>query len=152
MNKRPSFFVRMPLRSKFIRMRLPHSLKRRFASYSMFGDISHADQLYIACGYTDMRKSIDGLIHLVQHQLQLNPFQNHLFLFCGRKRDRMKALYWEGDGFVLLYKRLESGQYQWPMDAEAVRSITPQEFRWLLEGLSIHQPKAVKKLGFTPSM
>ncbi len=113
----------------------------------MFGDISKADQLYIACGYTDMRKSIDGLIYLVQYQLQLNPFQNHLFLFCGRKRDRMKALYWEGDGFVLLYKRLESGQYQWPMDTEAVRSITPQEFRWLLEGLSIHQPKAVKKLG-----
>ncbi|WP_082927045.1 IS66 family insertion sequence element accessory protein TnpB [Paenibacillus tuaregi] len=70
----------------------------------------------------------------------------HLFLFCGRKRDRMKALYWEGDGFVLLYKRLESGQYQWPMDAEAVRSITPQEFRWLLEERSIHQPKVVKKL------
>ncbi|MHA6484537.1 IS66 family insertion sequence element accessory protein TnpB [Paenibacillus sp. strain BS8-2] len=152
MNKRRLSFVRMPLRSKFIRMRLPHFSNRRFASFSMFGDISKADQLYIACGYTDMRKSIDGLIHLVQHQLQLNPFQNHLFLFCGRKRDRMKALYWEGDGFVLLYKRLESGQYQWPMDAEAVRSITPQEFRWLLEGLSLHQPKAVKKLAFTPSM
>lgn len=100
-------------------MRLPHSLNRRFASYSMFGDMSNADQLYIACGYTDMRKSIDGLIHLVQHQLQLNPFQNHLFLFCGRKRDRMKALYWEGDGFVLLYKRLESGQYQWPHGCES---------------------------------
>ena len=118
----------------------------------MFGDISKAEQFYIACGYTDMRKSIDGLIHLVQHQLHLNPFQNHLFLFCGRKRDRLKALYWEGDGFVLLYKRLESGQFQWPMDAEAVRAITPQEFRWLLEGLSIHQPKAVKKLDFVPTL
>jgi transposase len=57
----------------------------------------------------------------------------------------MKALYWEGDGFVLLYKRLESGSFQWPTNAEAVRSITYQEFRWLLEGLSIDQPKAVKK-------
>ena len=75
----------------------------------MFGDISKADHLYIACWYTDMRKAIDGLNHLVLYQLQLNPFQNHLFLFCGRKRDRMKALYWEGNGFVLLYKRLESG-------------------------------------------
>ena len=58
----------------------------------------------------------------------------------------MKALYWEGDGFVLLYKRLEGGNFQWPRDAEAVRSITYQEFRWLLEGLAINQPNAVKKI------
>lgn len=58
----------------------------------------------------------------------------------------MKALYWEGDGFVLLYKRLEGGSFQWPRDAEAVRSVTYQEFRWLLEGLAIDQPKAVKKV------
>lgn len=58
----------------------------------------------------------------------------------------MKALYWEGDGFVLIYKRLESGSFQWPRDTEAVRSISPKEFRWLLEGLSLNQPKAVKKI------
>ena len=112
----------------------------------MLGDISKADQIYIACGYTDMRKAIDGLAAIVQQNFQLDPFQNNLFLFCGRRRDRMKALYWEGDGFVLLYKRLENGKFQWPMTAEDVRAITPQEFRWLLEGLSIDQPKAVKKL------
>jgi transposase len=112
----------------------------------MFGDISKAEKIYIACGYTDMRKAIDGLTAIVQQSFQLNPFQNSLFLFCGRRRDRIKALYWEEDGFVLLYKRLESGSFQWPMSAEAVRSITNQEFRWLLEGLSIDQPRAVKKL------
>lgn len=112
----------------------------------MFGDISKAEKIYIACGYTDMRKNIDGLIAVVQQNFQLNPFQNSLFLFCGRRRDRMKALYWEEDGFVLLYKRLESGRFQWPMSADAVRSISDQEFRWLLEGLSMDQPKAVKKL------
>ena len=112
----------------------------------MLGDISKAEKIYIACGYTDMRKSIDGLAAIVQQNFQLNPFQNSLFLFCGRRRNRMKALYWEGDGFVLLYKRLESGSFHWPRTAEAVRSITNQEFRWLLEGLSIDQPKAVKKL------
>lgn len=112
----------------------------------MLGDISKADKIYIACGYTDMRKAIDGLAAIVQQNFQLDPFQNSLFLFCGRRRDRMKALYWEGDGFVLLYKRLENGKFQWPMTAEDVRTITPQEFRWLLEGLSIDQPKAVKKL------
>ncbi|HCS74667.1 MAG TPA: IS66 family insertion sequence hypothetical protein [Clostridiales bacterium] len=112
----------------------------------MLGDYTKAEKIYIACGYTDMRKSINGLAAVVQKNFQMNPFQNSLFLFCGRKRDRMKALYWEGDGFVLLYKRLEDGKFQWPMNAEAVRSLTPQEFRWLLEGLSIDQPKAVKKI------
>ncbi|EEG77487.1 IS66 family insertion sequence element accessory protein TnpB [Dethiobacter alkaliphilus] len=112
----------------------------------MFGDISKAEKVYIACGYTDMRKAIDGLAAIVQQNFQLNPFQNSVFLFCGRRRDRLKALYWEEDGFVLLYKRLENGKFQWPMSAEDVRTITNQEFRWLLEGLSIDQPKAVKKL------
>lgn len=112
----------------------------------MLGDISGAEQIYIACGYTDMRKSIDGLAAIVQQNFKLNPFQNSLFLFCGHKRDRLKALYWEGDGFVLLYKRLESGGFQWPRDAEAVKLISYQEFRWLLEGLSTHQPKAVKTI------
>lgn len=112
----------------------------------MLGDISKAEHIYIACGYTDMRKSIDGLASIVQQNFQINPFQNCLFLFCGKRRDRLKALYWEGDGFVLLYKRLESGNFQWPRDAEEVKSITHQEFRWLLEGLSINQPKAVKPI------
>jgi len=112
----------------------------------MFGDISKAEKIYIACGHTDMRKSIDGLAGLVQQNFQLSPFQNSLFLFCGRRHDRLKALYWEGDGFVLLYKRLENAKFQWPMSAEAVRTITYQELRWLLEGLSIDQPKAVKKI------
>lgn len=112
----------------------------------MLGDISKADKIYIACGYTDMRKAIDGLAAIVEQNFQLDPFQNSLFLFCGRRRDRMKALYWEGDGFVLLYKRLENGKFQWPMTPEDVRTITSQEFRWLLEGLSIDQPKAVKRV------
>jgi len=112
----------------------------------MLGDISKAELIYIACGNTDMRKSIDGLAAIVQQNFQLNPFQNSLFLFCGTRRDRLKALYWEGDGFVLLYKRLESGSFKWPKNEEAVRSITLQEFRWLLEGLAIDQPKAVKKV------
>lgn len=111
----------------------------------MLGDISKAEKIYLACGYTDMRKSIDGLVALVQQNFQLNPFQNSLFLFCGRRHDRLKALYWEGDGFVLLYKRLEKSKFQWPKNAEAVRSLSPQEFRWLMEGLSVNQPKAVVK-------
>ena len=82
--------------------------------------------MYIACGYTDLRKGIDGLATLVQSQFQLDPFTNTLFLFCGRRKDRIKALYWEGNGFVLLYKRLESGSFQWPRNGEEVRKLTAQ--------------------------
>ena len=73
----------------------------------MLSDFTGADRVYIACGYTDLRRGIDGLAAMVQQQFNLDPFTNTLFLFCGRRRDRIKALYWEGNGFVLLYKRLE---------------------------------------------
>lgn len=73
------------------------------------------NRIFIACGYTDMRKSIDGLSGIVAQQFQLNVFDSALFRFCGRRRDRFKALLWRGDGFVLLYKRLESGRYQCPI-------------------------------------
>lgn len=62
----------------------------------------------------------------------------------GRRRDRIKALYWEGDGFVLLYKRFESGSFQWPRSETEAKALTPQQYRWLMEGLSIDQPKAHK--------
>jgi transposase len=101
-----------------------------------------AEHIYLACGHTDMRKSIDGLAVCVKQRFQLDPFSNSLFLFCGHQRDRVKALYWEENGFVLLYKRLESGKFQWPRDASEARAITPQQLRWLMEGLSINQPKA----------
>ena len=110
----------------------------------MLSDFTGAEKVYIACGYTDLRKGIDGLATLVQSQFQLDPFTNTLFLFCGRRKDRIKALYWEGNGFVLLYKRLESGSFQWPRNGEEVRKLTAQQYRWLMEGLKTEQPKANK--------
>ena len=112
----------------------------------MLSDFTGAEKVYIACGYTDLRKGIDGLATLVQSQFQLDPFTNTLFLFCGRRKDRIKALYWEGNGFVLLYKRLESGSFQWPRNGEEVRKLTAQQYRWLMEGLQIEQPKAHKPM------
>ena len=78
----------------------------------MLKDFSGSEHIYIACGYTDLRKGIDGLSLLVQQSFLLDPFGSNLFLFCGKRSDRIKALYWEGDGFVLLYKRLERGRFQ----------------------------------------
>lgn len=108
----------------------------------MLNDFTGADRIYIACGYTDLRKGIDALATLVQQQFHLDPFTNTLFLFCGRRRDRMKALYWEGNGFVLAYKRLERDVFQWPRNVQEVRQLTAQQYRWLMEGLKIEQPKA----------
>lgn len=78
----------------------------------MLNDFSGADKVYIACGYTDLRKSIDGFATLVEQKFKLEPFSNTLFLFCGRRRDRIKGLYWGGGGIILLYKCLEHGEYQ----------------------------------------
>ena len=110
----------------------------------MLNDFAGAEKFYLACGYTDLRRGIDRLASIVQQQFQLDPFTSALFLFCGRRRDRIKALYWEGDGFVLLYKRLENGTFQWPRTEQEARPLSPQQFRWLMEGLSIDQRQAHK--------
>ena len=109
----------------------------------MLGDITVAKNVYVACGYTDMRKSIDGLAEIVQEQFHMNPFTPTLYLFCGKRCDRLKALLWEGDGFVLLYKRLENGKFRWPRSEEEVKPITWQQFRWLMEGLELEQKSMI---------
>lgn len=103
----------------------------------MLGDISAASEIYLVCGYTDMRKSIDGLRAIVEGTLKLDSKDHSLFLFCGRRCDRMKALIWEGDGYVLLYKRLdvENGRYRWPRDKSEARNLTWQQFDWLMSGI-----------------
>ena len=111
----------------------------------MLGE-SKFEEIYIACGYTDIRKGIDGLATLVQQQFEHDPFTNTLFLFCGRRKDRIKGLFWDGDGFLLLYKRLEESKFRWPKTPAEVLQITPQQYRWLMEGLSIEQPKAHKEI------
>ena len=112
----------------------------------MLSEIPDGIKIYVACGYTDMRKQIDGLATLVQQQFCLDPFEQAIYIFCGRKRDRIKVLHWEGDGFVLLYKRLEGGVFQWPRSADEVQELSHQQYRWLLEGLSIEQKTAIPKV------
>ena len=110
----------------------------------MLGDISGLDQIYIVCGYTDMRKSIDGLCAIIEDQLKTGLDSRSLFLFCGRRRDRIKALFREPDGYVLIYKRLSvKGGYQCPRKQSEVRNLTWREFDWLMSGIDIDQPKAL---------
>ena len=112
----------------------------------MLGDISGATNIYIITGRTDMRKSLDGLCAIVMDQLKAEPNENSIYLFCGKRCDRIKVLLREPDGYVLLYKRLDvvQGRYRWPRNSSEVKSITWQQFDWLMSGLEIEQPKALK--------
>ena len=81
----------------------------------MLNDFTGADKVYIACGSPDLRKGIDGLARLVQQQFELDPFPNTLFLFCGRRRDRIKGLCTLGKGRLhSAVQATEQGAYQWP--------------------------------------
>lgn len=104
------------------------------------------DRVYLATGFTDLRKSIDGLAALVQEGLQLDPFSPCLFVFCNRGRDKLKMLYWEHNGFWLFYRRLERGTFHWPESREHKVTISPRELRWLLDGLSLTQREAHKRV------
>ena len=110
----------------------------------MLADISNVDAIYIVCGRTDMRKSIDGLCAIIQEQFSME-IDHSLYLFCGRKCDRIKAILKEPDGIVMIYKRLTAqGSYRWPRDKSEVRNLTWREFDWLMSGIDIEQPKAIK--------
>ena len=97
-----------------------------------------------------MRFGVDGLANEIQNVFQLNPFdEGTLFLFCGRSSSRIKGLLWEGDGFLLLYKRLENGRFKWPRSTEEMRLLDSEQYEWLMRGFSIepgiHRAK-VKKI------
>lgn len=101
------------------------------------------EHVYLACGSTDLRKSIDGLSVLVSQAFALDPFAPALFVFCNRQRDKIKILHWQHNGFWLYYRRLERGRFQWPADASSTTvKITRRELQWLLDGLSLEQKQA----------
>jgi transposase len=96
-------------------------------------------KVYLACGKTDMRKSINGLSALVEGSFKLSPFDEALFVFCNRNRDRIKILEWDGDGFWLHFKRLERGHFHWPSPAGAGQTmvLTGEELGILLGGTQV---------------
>ena len=110
----------------------------------MLNELLAASETYLVTGYTDLRQGIDGLAGIVQGRLRLDPYSRAVFLFCGRRNDRIKGLLWEGDGFLLLYKRLDNGAFRWPRTETEARLLTEQQVRWLMEGLEIEQPKAIR--------
>ena len=132
--------------------------------------INEYSGIYLACGYTDLRKSVDGLMHIVKQDFEMDPFGNYLFLFCNRNRNRMKGLCWDGNGFWLCYKRLDGmgAKFVWPgllgraatlgrpaskrslqeasgvcdqPVSETVRDISVSQLELLMHGMSVDPPK-----------
>lgn len=108
----------------------------------MLNDAAGIRRVVLACGYVDLRKGIDRLSMIIGDRYHQNPFEKGtLFLFCGRRSDRIKGLLWMGDGFLLLYKRLEDGSLTWPRTEQEAAELTEEQFRYLMLGLNPLDPK-----------
>jgi transposase len=97
-------------------------------------------QVWLAAGQTDLRKGFDGLAALVQMQLAEDPFSGQLYVFRGRRGDRVKILWWDGDGMCLFAKRLERGRFVWPQATSGTVSLTGAQLSMLLEGIDWRRP------------
>lgn len=104
-------------------------------------------RVYVCLTPCDMRKSFDGLHALVREHLELDAFAGHLFVFASRRKDRVKILYWDRDGFALWSKRLEEGTYAMPAagSTENRREITTQELGALLSGIDLQHASRRKR-------
>jgi len=103
--------------------------------------------VYLCCGYTDIRKSINGLMTLVKESFSLDPFSNSLFVFCNRSRNRIKILEWDGDGFWLYFKRLERGHFRWPAEGEtATMALDIEELACLIDGARLEKKLRRKEI------
>lgn len=109
-------------------------------------NINKVNAVYIACGITDLRKSIDGLALIVQEEFKLDPFSSNLFVFCNKNKDKLKILHWDHNGFWLYYKRLERGKFKWPNNESESIKINIKEFSYLLDGYEIRRGKAFKEV------
>lgn len=117
----------------------------------MLNDAHGFNRIYIATGFTDLRKGIEGLSAMIRFQFNLDPYdKNTLFVFCGKRTDRIKALLWEGDGFLLMYKRINTGAFNWPRTASEAIDISEEDFRRLMQGFEIVAKRPITELSDPP--
>ncbi|MCQ2602139.1 MAG: IS66 family insertion sequence element accessory protein TnpB [Treponema sp.] len=108
----------------------------------MLEDVAKIQRVVLACGTVDLRKGIEGLSMIIGDKYRQNPFEKGtLFLFCGKRSDRIKGLLWMGDGFLLLYKRFEDGSLSWPRTTQEAADLTEEQFHYLMLGLNPLDPK-----------
>jgi len=105
-------------------------------------------QVYLALGASDMRKSINTLAIIVEGKLRLNQFSGHMFAFCNRRRDNIKILYWDRNGFCLWQKRLKKDRYRWPVPEEEVMGLSHNELNLLINGMEISSYRPYKELAY----
>ena len=116
----------------------------------MLKRIHEFEDIYIAGGATDGRKSVDGLASIISQGYRLDPFSNSLFLFCNKAKNRMKALVWDKTGFVLYYKRLDGkgAKFHWPQEEEDMLKINVDQLKLLLTGFNMEGFKEVTARDF----
>ncbi len=109
-------------------------------------------KVYIAYGATDFRKQIDSLCIEVKSKFHLNPYEKAAFIFCNKKRNSIKVLCYDKNGFILAQKKLldkEKMKFQWPRNSQEMKNITIEQLNWLLSGLKINPEKCFKEIELT---
>ncbi len=109
---------------------------------------SSSFKVYLGLGATDMRKSINSLAILISEGMAHDPLSGHLFAFCNGRRNILKILYWDRNGFCLWHKRLEKDKFHWPRSEREVYEISGRELRWLIEGLDINKVQSHGNLDY----
>ena len=107
----------------------------------MLMGLPHGSRIWLAAGFTDLRKGMDGLSALVQTALHGSPYSGHIFVFRGRRGDILKVLWFDGQGLMLLAKRLERGRFVWPQATSGTVSLTRAQLSMLLEGIDWRRPE-----------
>jgi transposase len=108
-----------------------------------------APAIYLHRDPVDFRKAVNGLALIVEQQMELSPFSEALFVFCNRRQNILKILYWDRNGFCLWHKRLEKHHFNWPRSIADVMEIEPRSLGWLLDGLKLDQPMAHSSLKYS---
>lgn len=104
-------------------------------------------RVHLCCEAVDFRKQMRGLSVLVQEELELDPFSAHVFAFCNRRRDHVRLLYWERNGFAMWQKKLEADRFPWPRKNDAaVIELSGRDLNWLLDGMDVFAMKPHSEL------
>ena len=104
-------------------------------------------RVFVCLAPVDMRRSFDGLAAAAEQVVRQDPLSGHLFVFHGRRGDRVKILYWDRDGYALWYKRLEAGVFRFPSDAADAKEITAADLGLIVEGIDLRSVKRPKRFG-----
>ena len=111
---------------------------------TLFSNLPHDLEVFLCAGYTDLRKSIDGLIGIVEDGYGLNARSKTFYCFCGRRADRMKILFFDGDSYTLLLRRTEGMRYHWPRASEEMWKLSRLGFNKLMRGESLNENDALR--------